>query len=153
MRRLTGGDAGAEMTPETLWVIRVQPHGALDPLDAFRRASQPGQQLTLLDDDEIAVRVQAQRTFLMVNRLVILMECQLERGQDPVHVGIVIVQRQRSLHLIGDLAKGGVAVFHPAVHPSLADDAGFPRHARARNSDRARWRGSASAAPRHWLRD
>src|SRR5262245_11149649 len=65
-----------EMTPETLWMIGVKPHRSLNPLDPLFRASEPGQQLALLHNNEVAVRIEAKSTFLMINCLVIFVEVQ-----------------------------------------------------------------------------
>ena len=59
-----------EMVPEALGMIRVEPHRLADPFDAFLRPSEPGQQLALLHDDEVAVRIEAERALLMIGRLV-----------------------------------------------------------------------------------
>ena len=64
----------AEMTPEALGMIGVEPHRAADPLDPFLRPAEPCQQLALLHDDEVAVRIEAQRAFLVIGRLVVLVE-------------------------------------------------------------------------------
>jgi hypothetical protein len=40
-------------------MIGVEPHRSLNPLDPFFWASEPGQQLALLHDNEVAVRIEA----------------------------------------------------------------------------------------------
>ena len=43
-----------------------------------------------------------------------------------MHVGVVVVERERDLQLVGDRLELRLRVLAPAVHPGLADDAGLP---------------------------
>ena len=43
-----------------------------------------------------------------------------------MHVGLVLIERQRSLHFIQYRAHAGVAVFAPIIHPGLTNNAGLP---------------------------
>ncbi len=43
------------MAPEPFGMEGVEAHGLLDPLDALFGPAQPGQDLALLDDDEVVV--------------------------------------------------------------------------------------------------
>src|SRR5262249_57135978 len=65
-----------EMTPETLWMIGIEPHRSPNPLDPLFGASEPGQEFTLLHDNEVTVRIEAKSTFLVIDRLVVLVEVQ-----------------------------------------------------------------------------
>src|SRR3984957_2715631 len=112
------------MAPKALRMIRIEPHRPPDPLDSLLRAAKPGEYLALLHDDEIAVGVEAQGAFLMIDRLVVLIEVELERGENSMHVGVVVVQRQRDLQFIDDPLLERAPVVTPAVQPSL------PAHAR-----------------------
>src|SRR4029077_5002468 len=44
-----------EMTPKTLGMIGVEPHCSANPLNPFLGTSEPSKNLTLLDNDEVAV--------------------------------------------------------------------------------------------------
>ena len=60
----------------------------------------------------------------MIDRLVVLVEVELERGENSMHVGVVVVQRQRDLQFIDDPLLERAPVVTPAVQPRL------PAHAR-----------------------
>ena len=47
----------AEVIPEPLRVVRIEPHRLLDPRGALLGLSEPSQDLALLDDDQIVVGV------------------------------------------------------------------------------------------------
>src|SRR5436190_11759082 len=51
---------------------------------------------------------------------------QIQGGEDPMHVAVVIVERQRDLQFLGNLLEGGVAIHIPAINPGLAQHAGLP---------------------------
>ena len=53
----SGTIAGAaEVAPEALRMIRVEPHRLADPLDPLLGPPEPGQDLALLHDNEVVVR-------------------------------------------------------------------------------------------------
>ena len=114
------------MTPKALRVIGIEPHRPANPLDSLLRPPEPGQHLALLHDDEIAVGVEAQRAFLMIDRLVVLVEVELERGENSMHVGVVVVQRERDLQFVDDPLLERAPVVAPAVQPRLAAHARHP---------------------------
>ena len=58
--------SASEMAPKALWVVRVEAHRLFDPVDALLRPPQPGQKLPLLHHDNIVVRVERERPFLVV---------------------------------------------------------------------------------------
>jgi hypothetical protein len=63
-------EAGArEVAPEALRMVGIEAHRLPDPLDAVFRLAEPGQDLALLDDDEVVVRIEAQRAPLVVDGL------------------------------------------------------------------------------------
>ena len=47
--------------------------------------------------------IEAERPLLMVGRLVVIVAHQVHRGEDAVHVAVVVVERQRDLQLVGHL--------------------------------------------------
>ena len=57
---------------------------------------------------------------------VVIAADQVERGEDAVHVAVVVVERERDLQLLGDALERGVAVLAPAVDPGLAEHAALP---------------------------
>lgn len=121
------GELGpAEMAPEPLGMVRIETHRPANPLDPLFRAAEPGQNLALLDDDEVTVRIEAQRPLLMIGRLVEFVEIEIDRGEDPVNVGVIVVERQRRLQLLHDRPLAFRPVLAPIVHPCLTDDAGLP---------------------------
>ena len=61
----------AQVVPVALGVIGIELHRPLDPVDALFRPAQPGQELALLHDDQIVVRIEAQRPLLVVHGLVV----------------------------------------------------------------------------------
>ena len=84
-----------EVAPEALGVVGIEAHRLQDPVDALFGLAEPGQDLALLHDDQVVVRIQAQRALLVVQRLVEVLVHQVHRGQDAVHVAVVVVERQR----------------------------------------------------------
>ena len=116
----------AEMAPEPLRMVGIEPHRLADPLDPFLRPPEPGQHLALLHHDQVAVRIEAQRPLLMVLRLLEVVVVQVQRREDAVDVGVVVVERQRGVELFLDLLEAGVLVLAPAVDPALAEHAGLP---------------------------
>ena len=64
--------AAAEMVPESLGVVRVQPHGFPDPLHAVLGPAQPREQLALLNQDEVVVGIEAKRPLLVILSLLVL---------------------------------------------------------------------------------
>src|SRR6202021_3706427 len=114
------------MAPKALRMIRIEPPRPPDRPDSLLGAAKPGEYLALLHDDEIAVGVEAQRAFLMIGRLVVLVEVELERGENSMHVGVVVVQRERDLQFIDDPLLERAPVVTPAVQPRLATDARHP---------------------------
>ena len=105
----------AEMTPEALRVIGIEPHRPANPFDPFFRPSEPGEHLALLHDDEIAVGIEAQRAFLMIGRLVVLVEGEMDSSQDSVHVGVVVVERERGPQFAQDPLLECAPVVAPTV--------------------------------------
>src|SRR6516165_12007891 len=90
-----GAIAGApEVAPESLRVIWVEAHRLLDPVDALLRPSKPRQKLALLHNNKIVVGVQRERPFLMVRGLVMIVPVQVQRGENPVYVAIVVIESQ-----------------------------------------------------------
>ena len=88
-----GAIAGApEVAPEALWVVRVEAHRLLDPVDALLRPSQPRQQLALLHHDQVIVGVERERPVLMISGLIVIVPVQVQRGENPVHVAIIIIE-------------------------------------------------------------
>src|SRR5262249_46530753 len=86
----------AEMVPEPLGMIRVEPHRLLDPRNAFFRAPEPGQHLALLHDDEIVVGIEDEGSLLVERSLVVLLAGETHGGQDAVDVAVVAVEIERS---------------------------------------------------------
>ena len=88
--------SAAEMTPKALGMIGVKAHRLLNPLDALFRLTDPGQHLALLHNDEIIVRIERQRPFLVVERLVVVVkQRQVHSSENAVNVAVVLVERQR----------------------------------------------------------
>ena len=88
-----GGEAGArQVVPEPLRVIGIEAHRLPDPVDAFDRLAEPGEQLALLDHDQVVVRVQAEGAPLVVGRQLVVLLDQVDRRQDAVHVAVVVVE-------------------------------------------------------------
>ena len=114
------------MAPEALGVVRVEAHRLPDPVDALLRPPQPGQKLALLHHDQVVVGVERERPLLMVRGLVMIVALQVQRGEDAMHVAVVVVERQRDLQLRGHLLQGGVAIRAPAINPGLAQHARLP---------------------------
>ena len=85
------------MVPEALRVIGIEAHRLPDPLDALFRLPQPGEHLALLDDDQVVVRIEAERAPLVVDRLVVVLLDEVDRRQDAVHVAVVVVEGERRL--------------------------------------------------------
>ena len=79
-----------------------------------------------MHDDEIAVGIEAERAFLMIGGFVVLVEIELERGENAMHVGVVVVQRERDLQFVQDPLLEAEPVFAPAVKPRLATHARHP---------------------------
>ena len=50
-------------------MIGVEAHRPANPLDPFLGTSEPREELTLLHDNEVAVRIEAKRAILMIGRL------------------------------------------------------------------------------------
>src|SRR5262249_29417454 len=115
-----------EVTPETLGMIGVEPHRSTNPLDPFFGASEPGQQLALLHDNEVAVRIEAKSTFLVINRLVVFVEVQFEGSEDSMHIGIVVVERESCLQLIGNNLHASIRILAPTTPPRLPSHARLP---------------------------
>ena len=100
-----GVDAGGvlratEVIPETLRMIRVKPHRPANPLDPLFGTPKPGEQLALLYYDKVAVRIEAQGAFLVINGLIVFVEVQLQRREYSMHIGIVVVERERRLQFV-----------------------------------------------------
>ncbi len=62
----------------------------------------------------------------MVRGLVMILARQIQRGENPMHVAVVVVERQRDLQLRGHLLEGGVAIHAPVISPRLAQHASLP---------------------------
>ena len=80
----------------------------------------------LLHDDQIVVRVQRQRPLLVIDRLVMVVMCQMDRGQDPVDVADVVVERMGGLQFRHDSLPGRLAIGAVPVDPGLAQRTGRP---------------------------
>src|SRR6185312_9081162 len=115
-----------EMAPETLRVVRVEPHGLLDPLDPLLRPAEPGQDFAVLDDDQVIIGIEGERPLLMVESLVVVVADDVHRREDAMDIGIVLVERQRRLKPADHVVPGRLLVFAPALNPALAEDAGSP---------------------------
>ena len=112
-----GAIAGApEVAPEALWVIRVKAHRLLDPVDAFLRPSKPRQKFALLHHNQVVVGVERERPLLMIRGLIMIVAVQVQRGENPVHVAVVIIERQRDLQLRGHLLEGDLAIGAPIIN-------------------------------------
>jgi hypothetical protein len=83
-----------EVIPESLRMVRVDAHRLADPLDAFLGPAEPGQDLALLDDDEVVVGTKLERALLMIERLVEAIEGEVQRREDAMHVRIGFVERR-----------------------------------------------------------
>src|SRR5258706_1153361 len=62
----------------------------------------------------------------MVHGRVMILARHVQRGEDPVHVAVIVIERQRDLQLRGHLFEGGVAIRAPLINPRLAQYACFP---------------------------
>jgi hypothetical protein len=62
----------------------------------------------------------------MIGRLVVLVEVEVQRGENPVNVRVVVIERERNLQFIGDLPLQGALILAPAVEPGLTSNAGLP---------------------------
>src|SRR6202158_6626778 len=62
----------------------------------------------------------------MVRGLVMILAYQVQRGEDPVHVAVIVVERQRDLQLRVHLLEGGIAIRAPTITPCLAQYASLP---------------------------
>jgi len=51
---------------------------------------------------------------------------QVRRGENPVHVAVIVIERQRDLQLRGHLLEGRLAIGAPAIDPHLAQYACLP---------------------------
>ena len=80
----------------------------------------PGQKLALLHDDKVVIGVECERPFLMVRGLVVILAIDVKGGKDPVHVAVIVVERERDLKLCGHLLEGSVAICTPVIDPRLA---------------------------------
>ena len=80
-------------------MIGIKAHRLFDPGDSLFGLSDPGQYLALLHDDDIVVRVQAERTLLVILTLLEALEHQVHRGHDAMRVAVVVVERQCGLDL------------------------------------------------------
>ncbi len=105
----------AQMVPEALRMIGVEPHSFADPLDAFLRPAQPSQDFSLLDHDKVIVRVETKRPFLMKHGLVMVVIHQVHGGQDTVYVAVGVVKRERLLRLTDDSLSCRPLVLIPAM--------------------------------------
>ena len=93
-------------------MIGIEAHRPPDPVDSLFRPPEPGQKLALLHDDEVAVGIEAQRPLLMIGGLVVLVAVEVQRGENPVHVGVIVVERQRDLQLTRSTARRRVRSSH-----------------------------------------
>ena len=123
-------------------MIGVEPHRAANPLDPLFGAAEPGQKLALLDDNEVAVRIEAQRAFLMIGRLVVLVEIELQRGENPVNVCVVVVERQSGLQLLEIICSLAGRSSHQSCSQACPTRR-LSTRGHERSWDRARWRGSS----------
>src|SRR4029453_11870621 len=110
----------SKMAPEALWVVRVEAHRLLDPVDALFRPSQPRQKLALLHDNQVVVGVEGEGPLLMIRGLVKVVARQIQRGEYPVHIAIIVIEGQRYLKLRGHRLEGGIAIGAPIINPRLA---------------------------------
>ena len=62
----------------------------------------------------------------MICSLVEIVAHQVQRGEYPVHVAVIVIERQRRLQLGGHLLEGGVAIRAPLMNPGLAQYACLP---------------------------
>src|ERR1700687_5673434 len=62
----------------------------------------------------------------MVCGLVMIITRQVQRGEDAVHVAVIVIECQRGLRLRADLLEGGVAISAPIITPRLAQYACLP---------------------------
>src|SRR5262245_31881569 len=115
-----------KMIPETLRMIGVEPHRSTNPLDPLFGASEPGQQLALLHDNQVAVRIETKSTFLVINRLVVFVEVQFEGSEDAMHIGIVVVERESGLQLVRNNLHAPIRIFGPPTSPRLPSHARLP---------------------------
>ena len=67
------------------------------------RLAEPGEHLALLHHDQVVVRVQGQRALLVEHGLVEVVAHHAQRGEDAVHVAVVVVQPERDVELALDL--------------------------------------------------
>jgi hypothetical protein len=116
----------AEMTPESLGMKRIEAHGLLDPLDAVLGLAQPGQNLTLLNDDEVVVGIEVQGAPLVITRLVEITAGQVHRGEYPMDIAVVVIQGEREPQVLLGLVPGFVAVGAPAMNPRLGQGTSPP---------------------------
>src|SRR3979490_1702222 len=62
----------------------------------------------------------------MIRGLIMIVPVQVQRGENPVHVAIIVIERQRDLQLRGYLLEGDLAIGAPIVDPRLAQYACLP---------------------------
>src|SRR4029453_10272667 len=75
---------------------------------------------------EIAVRIETKSTFLVINRLVVLVEVQFEGSEDSMHIGIVVVERESCLQLVRDNWHAPIRIIGPPTSPRLPSHASLP---------------------------
>src|SRR3989442_13100474 len=119
--------AAAEMVPESLGVVTVQPHGLPDPLEAVLGPAQPHEQLALLNQYEVVVGIQAKRPLLVIASLLVLVVRQAQGRENPVNVAVVVVQSVSNVGLVGHLFPGDFTIRAPVMDPALSQNAGLPR--------------------------
>src|SRR5262249_42639474 len=73
-----------KMAPKSLRVVRVEAHGLPDPLNAFFWLAQPSVQLALLDDDQVVVGIEDDRTLLMVLSSFVVVAQEVHGRKDAV---------------------------------------------------------------------
>ncbi len=116
----------AEVVPEARRMEGIELHRLLDPGHALLGLPDPGENLALLDHDQVVVRIQAERPVLVEHRLVVVVAQHMHGREHALHVAVVLVLRERDLELALDHAFGLLRVLGPVVAPLLAEDAGLP---------------------------
>ena len=90
----------AKMIPKSLGMIRIEAHRLFNPRNPIFGLSKPSQDLALLHDDKIVVRVKMERPLLVVKSLFVSLAREVARGENAMHIRVIVVELQRDLQFI-----------------------------------------------------